>query len=136
MSELAAPAEARLDHPRAIEAFPLAETIDVAAAHIAAGEPSPCIPTVRAVWYVLSPDRAGTLVVDLTGSTVQDAVVRLYRRVKQVPTELEFVGCASPVWNGQLGLEARVHGGEMLLAQIGTSSSTSGRLVVRAELRA
>ena len=47
-----------------------------------------------------------------------------------------FLGCASPLWNAQLSLEANVEEGETLLAQVGTSESLEGRLVVRAELRA
>jgi hypothetical protein len=46
-----------------------------------------------------------------------------------------FLGCASPIWNAQLSLQSRVEEGETLLAQVGTSESIDGRLVVRAELR-
>jgi len=136
MSDLTAPADARLDRPRAIGGPPFAETIDVARAVTTANEPSPCLPSTRSAWYTLEVDRAGTLMVDLAGSTPYDAIVRLYRRPRSTPTALEFVGCASRVWNGSLALEAQVRAGDVLLVQIGTSESSTGRIVLRVELRA
>lgn len=135
MSDLTTPADARLDRPRVIGGLPFAETIDVARAVTAAGEPSPCVQSASSVWYALELDREGTVLVDLAGSTPYDAVVRLYRRAKPTPKALEFVGCASPVWNGRLALEAHVQAGDVLLAQIGTSRSRTGRIVLRVELR-
>jgi hypothetical protein len=114
--------------------FPFAHTIDVADLSSSSEEPSPCLPSATAVWYELRPGRSGTLVVDLAGSTPIDPVVRLYR--SRNATSPRFLGCASPLWNAQLSLEANVEEGETLLAQVGTSESLEGRLVVRAELRA
>jgi hypothetical protein len=74
--------------------------------------------------------------VDLTGSTLLDPVVRLYRQTGSHPAVNVFLGCASPIWNAQLSLGVPVEEGETVLAQVGTSESVDGRLVVRAELRA
>lgn len=134
MTELGQPAEARLDAPCRIQGLPFAETIDVAAAGADAAEPSPCLPTATSVWYQIRPEHAGMLAIDLGGSTPLDAVVRLYRPARATPGALEFVGCASPVWNGQLSLEVPVQRNDLLLAQVGTSESHRGRIVVRAEL--
>jgi hypothetical protein len=114
--------------------FPFAHTIDVADLSSSSDEPSPCLPSATAVWYALCTGRSGTLVVDLAGSTPLDPVVRLYRAQNGTAAP-RFVGCASPLWNAQLSLEATVEEGETLLAQVGTSESLEGRLVVRAELR-
>ena len=81
----------------------------------------------------LAPGRPGTVVVDLAGSTPLDPVVRLYRQVGSHPATLVFLGCASPVWNAQSSLEASVGRDETLLAQVGTSESREGRLVLRIE---
>ena len=97
-------------------------------------EPSPCLSTATSVWYELHPARSGRLVLDLAGSTPLDPVVRLYRRTGH-SSSLTFIGCASPVWNAQLSLEVPVSEGETVLAQVGTSESLEGRLVVRAGLR-
>ena len=51
------------------------------------------------------------------------------------PATLVFLGCASPVWNAQSSIEASIGRDETLLAQIGTSESQEGRLVLRIELR-
>ena len=129
----AATQRGRLDDPDPIESLPFADTIDVSDTTAGPDEPSPCLPSATSTWYVLRPERAGTLVVDLAGSTPLDPVVRLYRRPGGAsPT---FIGCASPVWNAQLSLEIRVDADEALLAQVGTSESLEGRLVLRAELR-
>src|SRR4051794_36525634 len=136
MGDFTAPAETRLDHARVIGALPFAETIDISRAVPAAGEPSPCVRSARSVWYRLEARSVGTLLVDLAGSTPHDAVVRLYRRRGGTTAKaLEFVGCASPVWNGSLALEAPVRAGDALLVQIGTSRSRIGRIAVRVELR-
>ena len=134
MTRLKTPRIARLDHPRRVDGFPFAETIDVATAGVAPDEPSPCLPSATAVWYLLEPPRQGTLTVDLVGSTPHDAVVRLYRRSRSRPDRIDFLSCASPIWNGQLSLEARVHSDDSLLAQVGTSESLFGSIVVRVEL--
>ena len=129
----AATRRGRLDDPVRIESLPFADTIDVSDTTAGQDEPSPCLPSATSTWYVLRPERAGTLVVDLAGSTPLDPVVRLYRRAGGAsPT---FIGCASPVWNAQLSLEIPVDADEALLAQVGTSESLEGRLVLRAELR-
>jgi hypothetical protein len=125
----------RLDDPVPMSSFPFAHTIDVSEVAPGPDEPSPCLPTATSVWYALHSGRAGKLVVDLAGSTPLDPVVRLYRRARSSSPQLLFVGCASPVWNAQLSLEVTVAEGETVLAQVGTSESLEGRLVVRAELR-
>jgi hypothetical protein len=135
MSDLTAPADARFHSPRKIGGLPFAETIDIARGTGGSGEPAPCVPSARSVWYALDVDRAGRLLVDLSGSTPRDAVVRLYRRTKPTSTGLEFVGCASLVWNGRLTLEAHVRVGDEILLQIGTSRSRTGRIVLRVERR-
>lgn len=133
MTRAAATRSGRLDDPVPIESLPFADTIDVSETTARPNEPSPCLPTATSTWYVLRPECAGILVVDLAGSTPLDPVVRLYRRPGGAsPT---FVGCASPVWNAQLSLEIPVDTDEVVLAQVGTSESLEGRLVVRAELR-
>jgi hypothetical protein len=134
MTRLEATQSARLDDPVPRTSFPFADTIDVSGMTLGPDEPSPCLPTASSVWYVLRAPHPGRLVVDLAGSTPLDPVVRLYRRTGQSST-LTFIGCASPVWNAQLSLEVPVDDGESLLAQVGTSESLVGRLVVRAELR-
>jgi hypothetical protein len=124
-----------LEEPVPIPSLPFAQTIDVADRTTRPHEPSECLPTATAVWYRLTPWRAGSLVLDLTGSTPLDPVVRLYRRPDGSSTSLHFLGCSSPVWNAQLSLEVPVAEGDALLAQVGTSDSRDGRLVVRVELR-
>lgn len=134
MTQLDTTQRGTLDDPVPITSLPFAQTIDVSERSVRPDEPSPCLPTATSVWYVLRPGQSGTLVVDLAGSTPLDPVVRLYRSRNAMPPR--FVGCASPLWNAQLSLEANVEQGETLLAQVGTSESLEGRLVVRAELRA
>ena len=129
-------ASGRLVRPLLVTSFPFAAAVDVDEASAEPEEPSPCLPTASSVWYALRPGRRGTVVVDLAGSTPLDPVVRLYRPVGSHPATLVFLGCASPVWNAQSSLEACVGRDETLLAQIGTSESTGGRLVVRMVLRA
>ena len=136
MTRLQALQSGRLDDPVPMTSFPFAHTIDLSDTTSDDEEPSPCLPTARSVWFALRPPSAGTLVVDLAGSTPIDPVVRLYRQIGAHPVASIFLGCASPVWNAQLSLRSRVEDGETLLAQVGTSESTDGRLVVRAELRA
>ena len=136
MTRLHALQSGRLDDPVPMTSFPFAHTIDLSETTSDEHEPSPCLPTARSVWFALHPPNAGTLVVDLAGSTPLDPVVRLYRRMGTHPTTNVFLGCASPLWNAQLSLRATVAAGETLLAQVGTSESVDGRLVVRAELRA
>ena len=136
MTRLEALQSGRLDEPVPMTSFPFAHTIDLADAPAGPGEPSPCLPTARSVWFALAPPSAGTLVVDLAGSTPLDPVVRLYRQVGSHPAANVFLGCASPLWNAQLSLGVPVEEGETVLAQVGTSESLEGRLVVRAELRA
>ena len=133
MTRAAATQSGRLDDPVPIESLPFADTIDVAETTARPDEPSPCLPSAAATWYVMRPERAGTLVVDLAGSTPLDPVVWLYRLAHGGPPI--FVGCASPVWNAQLSLEIPVGAEDVVLAQVGTSASLEGRLVVRAEFR-
>lgn len=128
-------ASGRLARPIPITSFPFVATIDVDEATVDPDEPSPCLATSTSVWYALHPGRPGMVAVDLAGSTPLDPVVRLYRQVGSHPATLVFLGCASPVWNAQSSLEASIHRGETLLAQVGTSESSDGRLVVRIELR-
>ena len=135
MTRLQALESGRLDDPVPLTSFPFAHTIDVSEAASDPDEPSPCLPTARSVWYALHAPSAGRLVVDLAGSTPLDPVLRLYRRTGVRPATTVFLGCASPVWNAQLSLAAPVAEGEVLLAQVGTSESHEGRLVVRATLR-
>ena len=136
MTRLQALQSGRLDDPVPMTSFPFAHTIDLSEAASDPHEPSPCLPTSRSVWFALRPPSAGTLVVDLAGSTPLDPVVRLYRQVGTHPAANLFLGCASPLWNAQLSLEVSVEDGETVLAQVGTSESVEGRLVMRAELRA
>ena len=124
-----------LEEPVPITSLPFAQTIDVAERTSRPDEPSPCLPSAASVWYVLRAVGAGRLVVDLAGSTPLDPIVRLYRQIGSHPAANVFLGCASPVWNAQLSLGVPVEEGETLLAQVGTSESHEGRLVVRAELR-
>lgn len=124
-----------LEEPVPIPSLPFAQTVDVSGRAARPGEPSPCLPTATAVWYALPPAQAGRLVLDLAGSTPLDPLVRLYRRPPGGSAPLSFLGCASPVWNAQLSLEVPVAEGDVLLAQVGTSESRDGRLVVRVELR-
>ena len=135
MTRFDAAQSGRLDDPIPIASFPFADTVEVSEERAKPGEPSPCLPSATSVWYALRAEQAGTLVVDLAGSTPLDSVVRLYRRVASGTGPPTFLGCASPVWNARLALEAVVDEGETLLAQVGTSESREGRLVVRAELR-
>ena len=135
MTRLEALQSGRLDDPVPMTSFPFAHTIDVIDAVPGPDEPSPCLPTARSVWYALHPPSAGRLVVDLAGSTPLDPLVRLYRQIGSDPGASVFLGCASPLWNAQLSLEVPVAEGEILLAQVGTSESLEGRLVVRAALR-
>ena len=135
MTRLQALQSGRLDDPVPMTSFPFAHTIDLSDTTSEEDEPSPCLPTARSVWFALRPPSPGTLVVDLAGSTPLDPVVRLYRQTGAHPTSNVFLGCASPVWNAQLSLRSRVEEGVTLLAQVGTSESIDGRLVVRAELR-
>ena len=134
MTRTALTSDARLERPRVINDLPFAETIDVADARAAVGEPSPCLPAATSVWYLLGPLSSGTLIVDLAGSTPDDPVVRVYRP-RSAAAKPEFLGCASPVWNGRHSLELPVLDDDELLAQIGTSESRQGTIVVRAELR-
>ena len=129
MTRVDAAQTGRLDDPVPVASFPFADTIDVSETTPRPGEPSPCLPTATSTWYLLRPDRAGTLVVDLAGSTPLDPVVRLYRR--SGPAPLTFVGCASPVWNAQHSLSVNTGAGDTILVQVGTSESSKGRLVVR-----
>jgi hypothetical protein len=134
MTHLEATQSGRLDDTVPRTSFPFADTIDVSGMSVAPDEPSPCLPTAASVWYELRPRHPGRLFVDLAGSTPLDPVVRLYRRTGH-SSSLTFIGCASPVWNAQLSLEVPVGQGEAVLAQVGTSESLEGRLVVRTELR-
>jgi len=136
MTRLEALQSGRLEDPVPMTSFPFAHTIDLADAGCDPEEPSPCLPTARSVWYALRPPTAGRLVVDLAGSTPLDPVVRLYRQIGINPAASIFLGCASPLWNAQLSLEVLVEDCETVLAQVGTSESVDGRLVVRAEFRA
>ena len=128
-------ASGRLVRPLLVTSFPFAAAVDVDEASAEPEEPSPCLPTSTSVWYALRPGRPGTVVVDLAGSTPLDPVVRLYRQVGSHPATLVFLGCASPVWNAQSSIEASIGRDETLLAQIGTSESREGRVVLRIELR-
>jgi hypothetical protein len=125
----------RLERPIPIATLPFVDTVDIEGCAAGSDEPSPCFPTATAVWYVVEPTRAGRLMIDLAGSTPLDPLVRIYRQERTGATSPTFVGCSSPVWNAQLSLEVPVGEDETLLAQVGTSESVAGRLVVRAELR-
>ncbi len=133
MTEVAATQLGTIEEPVPIPSLPFAQTLDVAGRTARPGEPSPCLPTATAIWYALPPVRAGRLVLDLAGSTPLDPLVRLYRSTGG-SAPLSFIGCASPVWNAQLSLTIAVEAGETLLAQVGTSESTSGRVVLRVGL--
>lgn len=124
-----------LEEPVPIPSLPFAQTIDVSQRSSRPGEPSPCLPSATSVWYAVHPAGLGRLVVDLTGSTPLDPVVRAYRSTPPPRGEPTFLGCASPVWNAQLALEVPVGETDGLLVQVGTSESRDGRLVVRIELR-
>jgi len=125
-----------LGEPVPIPSLPFAQTIDVSARTARADEPSPCLPSATSVWYSVRPGNASRLVVDLTGSTPLDPVVRVYRSASLSPGEPTFLGCASPVWNAQLALDVPIAESDVLLVQVGTSESRDGRLVVRVEVRA
>ena len=124
-----------LGEPVPIPSLPFAQTIDVSERTARADEPSPCLPSATSVWYSVRPGSAGRLVVDLTGSTPLDPVVRVYRSASLSPGEPTFLGCASPVWNAQLALDVPIAESDVLLVQVGTSESRDGRLVVRVEQR-
>ena len=124
-----------LGEPVPIPSLPFAQTIDVSERTARAGEPSPCLPSATSVWYSVRPGNASRLVVDLTGSTPLDPVVRVYRSASLSPGEPTFLGCASPVWNAQLALDVPIAESDVLLVQVGTSESRDGRLVVRVEQR-
>jgi|SRR6185436_9298037 hypothetical protein len=124
-----------LGEPVPIPSLPFAQTIDVSARTARADEPSPCLPSATSVWYSVRPGNASRLVVDLTGSTPLDPVVRVYRSASLSPGEPTFLGCASPVWNAQLALDVPIAESDVLLVQVGTSESRDGRLVVRVEQR-
>ena len=125
----------RLRQPLPIATLPFVDTIDVDSCAADTDEPSPCLPTALAVWYVLHPTRAGRLVIDLAGSTPLDPLVRLYRQIPSHAATRVFLGCASPVWNATLSLATDVSPDHAYLVQVGTSESTNGRVVVRVELR-
>jgi hypothetical protein len=125
-----------LGEPVPIPSLPFAQTIDVSERTARADEPSPCLPSATSVWYSVRPGNASRLVVDLTGSTPLDPVVRVYRSASLSPGEPTFLGCASPVWNAQLALDIPIAESDVLLVQVGTSESRDGRLVVRVEVRA
>ena len=124
-----------LGEPVPIPSLPFAQTIDVSERTARADEPSPCLPSATSVWYSVRPGNASRLVVDLTGSTPLDPVVRVYRSASPSPGEPTFLGCASPVWNAQLALDVPIAESDVLLVQVGTSESRDGRLVVRVEQR-
>ena len=124
-----------LAQPVPIPSLPFAQTIDVSERTASADEPSPCLPSATSVWYSVRPGNASRLVVDLTGSTPLDPVVRVYRSASLSPGEPTFLGCASPVWNAQLALDVPIAESDVLLVQVGTSESRDGRLVVRVEQR-
>ena len=124
-----------LGEPVPIPSLPFAQTIDVSERTARADEPSPCLPSATSVWYSVRPGNASRLVVDLTGSTPLDPVVRVYRSASVSPGDPTFLGCASPVWNAQLALDVPIAESDVLLVQVGTSESRDGRLVVRVEQR-
>ena len=124
-----------LGEPVPIPSLPFAQTIDVSERTARPGEPSPCLPSATSVWYSVRPGSAGRLVVDLSGSTPLDPVVRVYRSTSLARGEPTFLGCSSPVWNAQLVLEVPIAESDVLLVQVGTSASRDGRLVVRVEQR-
>ena len=135
MTRTETPPAGRLVSPVRVSSFPFVTTLEVESLTSDPGEPSPCLASATSAWFALRPGRGGRVVVDLAGSTPLDPVARLYRQVASHPASLVFVGCASPVWNAQSSLETTVGRDETLLAQIGTSESAEGRLVVRFELR-
>ena len=69
-----------LEEPVPIPSLPFAQTIDVSGRTARPDEPSPCLPSAASdLVHALPPGLVGTLVVDLSGSTPHDPVVRLYR---------------------------------------------------------
>ena len=76
MTRLQALQSGRLDDPVPMTSFPFAHTIDLSDTTSDDEEPSPCLPTARSVWFALRPPSAGTLVVDLAGSTPIDHLTR------------------------------------------------------------
>ena len=124
-----------LEEPVPIPSLPFAQTIDVSGRTARPDEPSPCLPSAASVWYALPTGLIGALVVDLTGSTLPDPVVRVYRVTGPTSGWPTFLGCASPVWNARLALEVPVVADDIVLAQVGTSESRDGRLVMRVEVR-
>ena len=85
------------------------------------------LPAVGHVGLVRAPPGlAGTVVVDLAGSTPSDPVVRVYRAAEATSGSPTFLGCASPVWNALLALEVPVAADDIVLAQVGTSESREG----------
>ena len=135
MTQLETPELGTLEVPIPIPSLPFAQTIDVSGRTARPDEPSPCLPSAASVWYALPPGLIGALVVDLTGSTPPDPVVRMYRVAGPSSGWPTFLGCASPVWNAQLTLDVPVAESDVLLVQVGTSESRDGRLVVRVEHR-
>jgi hypothetical protein len=127
-------ASGRLARPIPVTTFPFVTTIEVEEASARPDEPSPCLPTAAALFFELRPERRGRVVVDLSGSTPVDPVVRFFRRIGSHPATLVFLGCASPVWNAQLSLAVDVEASDTLVVQVGTSESLDGRLVARFEL--
>ena len=134
MTRLEQGARGALDDPLPIASLPFVDTIDVEGGAVGPDEPSPCLRTATATWYVIHLTRAGRLVIDLAGSTPLDPLVRLYRRSEGSPATLVFLGCASPVWNAALSLATDVSRDRSYLVQVGTSESTSGRVVIRVGL--
>lgn len=120
------------DRPLDITSVPFVDTIDIDSAGVGPGELSPCIPTAACIWYRLHAPSIGRLLIDLAGSTPRDPLVRLYREARR--GRAVFLGCASPVWNGQLVLAADVSAEATYAIQVGTSESLAGRVVIRVEL--
>jgi hypothetical protein len=134
MTRLERRAGGTLQDPLPIASLPFVETIDIEDGAVGPDEPSPCLRTATAAWYLIHPTRAGRLLIDLAGSTPLDPLVRLYRRSERNPATVVFLGCASPVWNAALSLATDVSPDWAYLAQVGTSESTSGRIVIRVGL--
>jgi hypothetical protein len=133
LTRMKAVSRGRLGRPLEIASVPFVDTVDVDSAGLDPDEPSPCIPTAACVWYRLDAPSGGRLLIDLAGSTPRDPLVRLFREIRG--SRAVFLGCASPVWNGQLVLASDV-GSDMTYAiQVGTSESRSGRIVLRVELQ-
>ena len=104
MTRLDASTLGRLQEPLPVTTFPYVDSIEVEDATFDPDEPSPCFPTAVSVWYgSLRRGRAGSC-------SISPGARRSTRSSASTggrgASPLVFLGCASPVWNAQLSLEA------------------------------